>query len=225
MKFQPKRFVVEVRRGTSRAAFASPDPTAEKFSDAEATLFGRAARVEPERREPATAKAGPSGGRILRSLVEPPPPAAPELPEPPRRGRKPGSKNRPKPEQTSTIEGGGAAPERPRRGRKPGSKNRPKFLPSIEGALQGSPQPSMDTAALMRSYGFAEDGAAPAIAPPVAAAEPAPSPAPRAADDGGPTRPRLRDRSTILRRYVLAIEPGPGQPGSLRAKRLARAGR
>lgn len=236
MKFQPKRFVVEVKRGTNRAAFASPDPASDRFSSAEAMLFGGTPKAETRAEASSLAQGDASGGRILRSLVEPEP-VVEDLPPPVRRGRKPGSKNKPKPHLTAPVPASDSEPpaERPRRGRKPGSKNKPKvpataaFLPATSGGLY-------DAAAAMRSYGFADDGTA--WAEPVArAAETVPaSPSPLAslqpeafgtAGDGparaGRSRSRLRDRSTILKRYVLDLEPRPGQFGSFRARRLARA--
>lgn len=235
MKFQPKRFVVEVKRGTSRASFASPDPAPDRFSSAEAMLFGGTPKAEVEPERATMAKSEAAGGRILRSLVEPPEPVVEEPVPPVRRGRKPGSKNKPKLPPTSAApaaDGPDVIAERPRRGRKPGSKNKPKvpvaaaFPPSIPGG-------AYDVAAAMRSYGFADDGTLwrepDAPAPPVPSpALPAASAEPAAADDAataGRRRPRLRDRSTILKRYVLDLEPRPGQPGAMRARRLARAAR
>ena len=45
MKAQRRRFVVEVKRGTSRASFVSTDAAADKFSSAEDALFG--AKTKP----------------------------------------------------------------------------------------------------------------------------------------------------------------------------------
>lgn len=216
MKFQPKRFVVEVKRGTNRASFASPDASADRFSDAEAALFGAPNRIDDRRQpswpgEAATAgKAEAPSGRILRSLVEPPPPVVEEEP-PVRRGRKPGSKNKPKP-QLETA-----------------------FPPALAAGRPAAGQESL--AAAMRSYGFADDAAAWSTPAPAAAqdspraASPAPAPAQTdpAAPAASPAAPRarpgvrLRDRSSILKRYVLDIEPRPGQPGAIRARRRARA--
>ena len=216
-----------MKRGTSRAAFASPDPTADRFSGAEALLFGGTTKAETKPDRPAMAKGDASGGRVLRSLVEPPP-VVEDLPPPVRRGRKPGSKNKPKP-HLAMVTGPDLIAERPRRGRKPGSKNKPKapvpiaFPPDTVGG-------PYDAAAAMRSYGFADDGTvwrearAPGVPEPSRA-----TPDPTAAHEGearaGRQRIRLRDRSTILKRYVLDLEPRPGQPGALRARRLARVAR
>ena len=231
MKFQPKRFVVEVKRGTSRAAFASPDPSPDRFISAEAMLFGEGPKTDRKVQQPALSDGQVPGGRVLRSLVEPPPPSVEELSPPVRRGRKPGSKNKPKIHLVSSEPDSIVEP--PRRGRKPGSKNKPK-LPSTAVA---SPD-SLDHhgTAAMRSYGFADDGATGQDEP--APRSSAPLQADRAAiatsdsaDQGGREtgakrlRPRLRDRSTILKRYVLDLEPRAGQSGALRARRLARAAR
>lgn len=234
MKFQPKRFVVEVKRGTNRAAFASPDPVSDRFSSAEAMLFGGAPKAETKAEAAGLAQGDASSGRILRSLVEPEP-VVEDAPPPVRRGRKPGSKNKPKPHLTAPMAemGPDTSAERPRRGRKPGSKNKPK-APVTVAFPTATPDGHYDAAAAMRSYGFADEG--PAWLEPVSgAAEPVPAPsiqlAPAPADafgDNGParagrSRSRLRDRSTILKRYVLDLEPRPGQFGALRARRLARA--
>ena len=98
MKFQPKRFVVEVKRGTSRAAFSSPDAGPDKFSSAEAMLFGTPRKDEAVSIPRKSRAAGEAPRRILESLVEPPAPepVIEEAVERPRRGRKPGSKNKPK---------------------------------------------------------------------------------------------------------------------------------
>ncbi len=181
------------------------------------------------------AKGDPAGGRVLRSLVEPPPPVVEDLAPPVRRGRKPGSKNKPKVQTTPVVMAAEpeTAAERPRRGRKPGSKNKPK-LPVAAAFPPPTAGGPYDAAAAMRSYGFADDGTVwretsrPRFAEP---GQPAPAPVSDAATpdettagDGGHRR-RLRDRSIILKRYVLDLEPRPGQPGALRARRLARAAR
>ena len=200
MKFQPKRFVVEVKRGTSRAAFSSPDAGPDKFSSAEAMLFGTPHKTEtvPTPRKSRAADEAPR--RILESLVEP---AAPE------------------PAIEEEI-------ERPRRGRKPGSKNKPK----VASVPDGAPPPQLSAAALafMRSPEPARPPAQPVTASdgfddaPQAAAD-RPIQAALAVQADQNRRPRLRERSSIIKRYVLGIEPQPGQTGSLRARRQARAAR
>ena len=106
MRRETRPFVVEVRRGQKKSQpVPVPAPMSEPASDddvmrrAEAALFGRA--------EPSGDAQDPSGQpfspprRILEAIV--PEPATAETaafiepePEPKRRGRKPGSKNRPK---------------------------------------------------------------------------------------------------------------------------------
>lgn len=202
MKFQPKRFVVEVKRGTSRAAFSSPDAGPDKFSSAEAMLFGTPRKDEtaPPPRKSRAADEAPR--RILESLVEPP------APEP-------------------VIE---EEVERPRRGRKPGSKNKPK-LAAVPEAAAPPPQLSAAALAFMKPPEPPRPVAQPsAVAdevddePPAAAAE-SPVEATLAVVAEQNRRPRLRDRSSIIKRYVLGIEPQPGQTGSLRARRQARTAR
>ena len=197
MKFQPKRFVVEVKRGTSRAAFSSPDAGPDRFSSAEAMLFGTPRKDEAVSIPRKSRAAGEAPRRILESLVEPP------APEP-------------------VIE---EAVERPRRGRKPGSKNKPKVA-----AVLDAPRP-LSAAALAfmnlpdraaepdQPAPAAEDGDAPqAVASPAT-----PSDLPVPADQT--RRLRLRERSSIIKRYVLGVDPQPGQTGSLRARRQARTAR
>lgn len=228
MKFQPKRFVVEVKRGTSRAAFASPDPVADRFSNAEAMLFGGATKGQAKADQSSSFKDDASSGRVLRSLVEPPPPVAEEPAAPVRRGRKPGSKNKPKVHPTPDTPAAGidVLAERPRRGRKPGSKNKPKSPTTMvaPSSVQGGPSSVAD---MMRNYGFGDEEAAWQDEEVSDVAQPDETASARVRDESAPRlpRPRLRDRSTILKRYVLDVEPRPGQPGSLRARRLARAAR
>lgn len=210
MKFQPKRFVVEVKRGTNRAAFASPDPAPDRFSSAEALLFGEAPKPASKPKQAAIARAEVPKGRVLPSLVEPTLPVVEDLPPPVRRGRKPGSKNKPKIRLASSEPDSIA--ERPRRGRKPGSKNKPKLTltdaaPSvvdIEAMGQDTaPQLILDEASSSAPSGLADE----------------------TRTRTGRSSSRLRERSTILRRYVLDLDPLPGQAGAFRSRRLARAGR
>ncbi len=206
MKFQPRRFVVEVKRGTSRTAFTSPDTLSQKFSSAEELLFGgaKAAAVQPG---PVAAKSAKPNGRILESLIEPPPPPPP-------------------------VE---EVFERPRRGRKPGSKNKPKVLPiqatsPAPVAPAGIPLPRLIEAIPAERPAFDEDGpdwrdhdaSTPAEAP-GADRHPARDQAGERPTAAGRDRTRLRDRSSIIKRYVLGTEPRPGQPGYLQARRAARA--
>lgn len=201
MKFQPKRFTVEVKRGTSRAAFSSADAGPDKFGAAEAMLFGAAPK--PHTAE-ASQKARPAAPprRILESLAE-----APAIPV--------------------MLADAEEEVERPRRGRKPGSKNKPK----VAAAALAPTQPVLSAAAL--AFMKAPAAAAPA-APLRAEADPAPVAArpepillrearPAESADGESRRSRLRERSSIIQRYVLGTAPQPGQTGSLRARKLARA--
>lgn len=194
MKFQPRRFVVEVKRGTSRSAFSSPDTVSEKFGSAEELLFG--APRKPVPKEPAVT-AEPSGrpsGRIWESLDAPAPAPVDDLPAPRRRGRKPGSKNKPKPAPLNGVASDVAAV-------------RFGADPEVRG----------------RRFAVAERAAPESSAQAAAEVETTPSattvPTPR---EG--RRPRLRERSRILKRYVLGTEPRPGQVGYLRARRAARRG-
>ena len=199
MKFQPKRFVVEVKRGTSRAAFCSPDAGPDKFSSAEAMLFGTPRKDEAVSAPRKSRATGEAPRRILESLVEPP------APEP-------------------VVE---EAVERPRRGRKPGSKNKPKVAAVPEAA-----QPRPLSAAALAFMNLPDPAAAPeqpapaaehGDAPQAVASPATPSDLPAAADQT--RRLRLRERSSIIKRYVLGVEPQLGQTGSFRARRQARTAR
>lgn len=120
MRRDHRPFVVEVRRGQKKGLTVpapSPAPEASPADDmmrrAEAALFGRTEETKPGASEvrPLPAR------RILEVL--PAETAATETPrvvEPPRRGRKPGSRNRPK-----SMPFAEPAQERRRRGRPPKS--------------------------------------------------------------------------------------------------------
>lgn len=205
MKFQPKRFTVEVKRGTSRAAFSSPDAGLDKFSAAEAMLFGASAKpaaAEPQQQARSAVPAPPR--RILESLTE-----APAV--------------------FAEVEDEDEPVERPRRGRKPGSKNKPKVV--AEPVNAAPPVLSAAAQAFMKvPSAKAEPGVAAAPRPAAAPAEPIvvpPEPIvlrePLPAEGGEGRRGRLRERSSIIQRYVLGTVPQPGQTGSLRARKLARA--
>ena len=209
MKFQPRRFVVEVKRGTSRTAFTSPDTLSQKFSSAEELLFGgpKSAAVVSSS---VTPKAAKSNGRILESLIEPPPPPDPveEFVERPRRGRKPGSKNKPKVPPTLATSPAPFAPA---------GIALPRLIEAIPAEL-----------AAFDGDGPAwrDDDDAPRVEAeaPGADRHPAREQAGDRSSETGRDRPRLRERSSIIKRYVLGTEPRPGQPGYLRARRAARAG-
>jgi len=110
-----------------------------------------------------------------------------------------------------------------RRGRPPGSKNKPKSALSRPVSLAAigmvAPRPSMDeVAAGMDRVGgrFLRSPASERVT----AGTPGRS---DATPEARSPRPRLRDRSRILRRYVLGIEPRAGQRGSLRARKAERS--
>ena len=215
MKFQPKRFVVEVKRGTSRAAFSSPDTSSDKFSNAEASLFGGAPKSEsqplqakdkspsrPETRaEPRIFADSPR--RILESLIAEPVAPVVDDDEPierPRRGRKPGSKNKPK-LVAPAISDFDAPAFRP-------------LSPEAQAFMGG--QRSPEAYSFQRDVSLAEHRTLEPTRSRVAA---------DATSEGvaSEQRQRLRERSSIIKRYVLGTEPRPGQIGSLRARRKARA--
>ena len=96
MKREVKPFVVEVKRGKRRQSFLGQrdDDTA---TMSEATRRAELALFSGSSTDAAKAAAGEPAGRILPSLIEPPvAEIEPEEPQPKRRGRKPGSKNKPK---------------------------------------------------------------------------------------------------------------------------------
>ena len=200
MKFQPRRFVVEVKRGTSRTAFTSPDTLAQKFSSAEEMLFGGGAKSGAPQPSPVKAKPASPNGRILESLIEPPPPlpVVEELSERPRRGRKPGSKNKPKVQATSP------APVAP------AGMPLPRPIEAIPAERRAFDEDGLD----WRDH----DASMPADAEAHGAdRHPAREQGGERPTATGRTTSRLRDRSSIIKRYVLGTEPRPGQPGSLRA--------
>lgn len=200
MKFQPKRFVVEIKRGTSRASFTSADTVSDRFNDAEELLFGGNVKTASPFSETAKAAPGPAGGRILRSLIEPPP-TVPDLPEPARRGRKPGSKNKPKV--------GSAFP-----------------LPDAAPASAISALASRFETGPERVPARSDTAATPRLQVEPVPNDPGAGPdRPATARTASPARVRLRHRSSILKRYVLDVDPSPGQAGSLRAWKAARASR
>ena len=131
MKTQRKPFQVEVKRGTSRSAFISPSQEPDVFRKAEALLF-RVTQPDAPVSDSVSVSETKSPRRILRASEEPQAPLLPTSYEAPtRRGRKPGSKSKPKLNATVGVDGispslrlDDGAPKR--RGRPPGSKNRVK---------------------------------------------------------------------------------------------------
>ena len=204
MKFQPRRFVVEVKRGTSRAAFTSADTVSTKFSSAEDLLFGGRSKAVSAASPAREAASGKPAGRILNSLIEPPPPVIEDVPERPRRGRKPGSKNKPKLPLIAQ-----AAPP-----------SEPILLPKAKPASDPLRRGASEEAPIWREHVIPAEVATPSV-PPVPRAEPALA----APVESRSSRTRLRDRSSIIKRYVLDSEPRAGQPGWLRARKAARAAR
>jgi hypothetical protein len=188
MRFQPRRFGVEVTRGTSREAFISQDDGADRFAGAEALMFGEPKPSVSADREFTGAPAKPTG-RILPALDVPDPIVAAE------------------PQPTA------------RRGRPPGSKNKPK--PAVALAAIGivAPRPSMDEVVARTDHVGGQFLRSPGSER-VTAGTPGRS---DATPEARSPRPRLRDRSRILRRYVLGIEPRAGQRGSLRARKAERS--
>ena len=107
MKRDLKPFVVEVKRGKRRPSFLG------QFEDKTTTMNEATRRAElalftapPGDPAAAQARGQESAGRILPSLIEPEPVDDIVLddPAPRRRGRKPGSKNKPKLHQAAGAE-------------------------------------------------------------------------------------------------------------------------
>jgi len=194
MRFQPRRFVVEVKRGTSREAFISQDDGADRFAGAEALMFGQPKPSVSADQGFTGAPAKPTG-RILPALDVPNPIVAAEPQPTARRGRPPGSKNKPKPAV---------------------ALSRPVSLAAI-GMV--APRLSMDEVAAGMDRVGGQFLRSPASER-VTAGTPGRS---DATPEVPSPRPRLRDRSRILRRYVLGIEPRAGQRGSLRARKAERS--
>ena len=129
MKTQRKPFQVELKRGTSRSAFISPSQESDVFRKAEAQLFRVTQSREMVSDNVSSSGTNPSR-RILQAVEEPQAPLLPTSYEAPaRRGRKPGSKNKPKLDALVGVDGFSPSlrlddglPKR--RGRPPGSKNR-----------------------------------------------------------------------------------------------------
>ena len=200
MKREQKPFVVEVKRGKRRFPFAGRlEDQNGKASDAnrraEIALF-------------AASPGGPTApdlsrsekiGRILPSLIEVPSfDPLREEPAPRRRGRKPGSKNKPK-----FLASGGAPVfgTAPKGGREGGAVANGAGL---SGAVQRS--------ALDPYAGAVEAGTQHAEAPGSGHSE---------AATAQTRRVRLRDRSAILARYVFKTEPAPGERWKRPSRRRA----
>ena len=196
MKRDLKPFVVEVKRGKRRPSFLG------QFEDKTTTMNEATRRAElalftapPGDTAAAQMKAQESAGRILPSLIEPEP--ADEIvlddPAPRRRGRKPGSKNKPKLHSAGEVE---------ETGRTVAKRPAPNPATAIASWLAEPDEP-------------AETRPAAPLVEAVRADVPG----------SGPTRQRLRDRSTILARYVHGTAPGPGEGWSRWARKGHRRAR
>jgi hypothetical protein len=215
MRRDPRPFVVEVRRGPKKTPSApAPSPFVDRSSDddlmrrAEEALFGK---PEPFAE---TAMGGESTSfandqqpqrRILQAIVpdaEIVEPAMPLDSEPKRRGRKPGSKNRPKAEVEIEVE---ASTGKRRRGR-------PRKHP--EGEVRSvEVTPELASAALE----VMARAVPPAPAPSVTAERPAPVVRPEG------KRPRGRPRKHPLPAATASAEEAPAAilaPGAMSATRI-----
>ena len=191
MRHHPRPFVVEVKRGTSRQSFQSQSLESDKFSAAEKLLFS-APQSERVIETASSMKPGTSG-RVL--------PALPDfqqivLADPfpaPRRGRPPGSKNKAKQADA------------------PPSVTAPAAPLIVAAAFDGAEAEEPAMVDQDSGQAWLDDGILLAPVLPEPSVEP-----------GEPPRAmRLRDRSRILRRYVLGIEPRAGERGSFRNRKAA----
>ena len=207
MKRDLKPFVVEVKRGKRRSQLGKQfesvgldSSLSEAAKRAEIALFAS----PPPQKLVAAAPPSPPVGRVLPSLIEIPPTAAPEAdPLPRRRGRKPGSKNKPKPANGDHAR----AAEAPSAGRPKMSGNAaPVVMVRVTRPIDVRPLPPASTTA---------EAVRPAMIEPATIHEAA----------GSAPRPvRLRNRSSILARYVFGTEPGPGEQWKRRSRRKAAEG-
>ena len=191
MRHHPRPFVVEVKRGTSRQSFQTHSLESEKFSAAEKLLFSNP-RVERVLDSASPIKPGNSG-RVLPVISDVQEMVLADPFPAPRRGRPPGSKNKAKQaDAASPIEVPAA----------PVAFGIAAHVAEVEQEIT----PDRHSGEELRD----EDvSIAPALPEPVLA----PPEAPRAT--------RLRDRSRILRRYVLGIEPRAGERPSFRNRKAA----
>ncbi len=191
MRNHPRPFVVEVKRGTSRQSFQSHNSDSDKFSAAERLLFSKAQDDPVVATAPQT-KPGQSG-RVLPVVSDVHDIVLADPFPTPRRGRPPGSKNKVKPI-------GEALPRE--------SLVLPLF--GIAPDVADVESETFDVRHDGPSFRDDEVCLAPVVPdPPTAAAN-------------GPSRTtRLRDRSRILRRYVLGVEPRAGERMSFRKRKNA----
>ena len=192
MKHKPRPFVVEVKRGTSRQSFQTHSLESDKFSAAEKLLFSHP-RVERVDETASPIKPGNSG-RVLPVISDVQDIVMADPFPAPRRGRPPGSKNKLKqPDSASPVE----APAAP-------------FAFGIAAHVA-----DVEKKIIADRHGIEafRDGDV-AIAPALAESALAPV-------EGPPRATRLRDRSRILRRYVLGTEPRAGERKSFRDRKTA----
>ncbi len=183
MKRELKPFVVEVKRGKRRSPFGARVEML-NAKPSEASRRADLALFAASSSEPVLSKslATEALGRILPSLIE-------VTPEP-------------------DVVRDEIAPRR--RGRKPGSKNKPKALDGVGLAAASEITPPGATEA--------EGTAAASAVEPPASRQPAFERPPA-------TRVRLRERSSILARYVFGTEPVPGERWKRASRKVARAGK
>ncbi len=192
MRHHPRPFVVEVKRGTSRQSFQSHSLEADKFSAAEKLLFS-AARVEPVS-EPGPPVQPAQSGRVLPALSEMHEIVLADPFPAPRRGRPPGSKNKAKQVELT----------------RPAEFSASSFVFDTDSEAAAELEP-MTLADQHLGQDLRVEDILFAPAPNAAAA----------AAEAPPRGMRLRDRSRILRRYVLGIEPRAGERKSLRNRKAA----
>ncbi len=194
MRNHPRPFVVEVKRGTSRQSFQSHSLESDKFSAAEKLLFSNT-RVELVLDTAPPLKPG-SAGRVLPVLSDEQEIVLADPFPAPRRGRPPGSKNKVK------------QPDLKRPAEVP-------VVPLSFGIATHLAEVEQKIIADRHSgQELRHDDVLSAPALPEPAVVPTEQP---------PRAMRLRDRSRILRRYVLGIEPRAGERGSFRNRKSASA--
>ena len=205
MKRDLKPFVVEVKRGKRRSQLGKPfeslgldSSLGEAAKRAEMALF-----ASPPAQKIVAAPPPQTAGRVLPSLIEIPPVVTRDAePAPRRRGRKPGSKNKPKlanGDHPSAIE----AP-RSRQPKVPAATS--PIVTARSFGTAGTRPPS--------SASIKTEAARPIVIEPATVETHAPAgPTPRSI--------RLRNRSSILARYVLGTEPAPGEQWKRRSRRKA----
>lgn len=194
MRHHPRPFVVEVKRGTSRQSFQSHSLESDKFSAAEKLLFSDP-RVERVVDTASPLRPGQSG-RVLPVVSEVHEIVLADPFPAPRRGRPPGSKNKvkqPEPDVTWSAPAPAAT-----------------FQFETASAVADVELKTIADRHDVQDLHHEDVLLAPAL----------PEPAPAATE--GPIRSlRLRDRSRILRRYVLGIEPRAGERKSFRNRKSA----